>query len=195
MRKYYLPILLPDLIAHIGVWFLLRYRQIKYGYPFRMIKLTQKKFAIVDQGDYEDLMKYKWHAHKEKTNFYAARKGRASEPFNTLVMHRAIMNPPKDLCVDHINHNGLDNRRANLRLATSAQNNWNRSARKWRSSSKYKGVSWDKKEKRWIVSIRCHGKIDFLGRFKNETEAARAYDNAAKKLHGEFAYLNFPSEK
>ena len=108
-------------------------------------------------------------------------------------MHRQILHPPGHLVVDHINHNGLDNRKANLRHATRVQNNRNRLIIKRKgASSKYKGVSWRKRKKRWHARIHVNGRYKFLGYFKEEINAAKAYDKAAKKYHKEFASLNFP---
>ena len=107
-------------------------------------------------------------------------------------MHREVIDPPDHLFVDHINHNGLDNRNANLRTATAMQNSYNRVHFTKNPSSKYKGVSWRKQTKKWDVQIRYNGKTKFIGSFENETEAAKAYDEVAKKHQGEFAVLNFP---
>jgi hypothetical protein len=93
---------------------------------------------------------------------------------------------------DHINHNGLDNRKANLRQATRAQNCWNKRKQKGSHSSKYKGVSWLSREKKWQARIQANGRKIFIGSFKNEIDAAKAYDRAAKKYYKEFASLNFP---
>jgi hypothetical protein len=110
-------------------------------------------------------------------------------------MHRIILNAPPHLVVDHINHNGLDNRKANLRLCTVAQNNQNtRPHANPNKLSKYKGVSLDKNRNLYIALIHRNKKNYYLGRFKNETDAAKAYDKKAAELFGEFAYLNFPSE-
>ena len=107
-------------------------------------------------------------------------------------MHREIINPPEHLLVDHINHNGWDNRKANLRHATCAQNNHNRLIiKRENSSSKYKGVTWQKATKKWMVRIDIHGEQKLVGFFKDEILAAKAYDKAAKKYHTEFAVLNF----
>jgi hypothetical protein len=95
-----------------------------------------------------------------------------------------------DMVIDHINRNGLDNRRANLRLATVAQNAWNSKKRKSRSG--YKGVCYDKAKRRWRAAIVNHGRRIHLGYFEDKIEAAKAYDAAAKKYCGHFALLNFP---
>jgi hypothetical protein len=110
-------------------------------------------------------------------------------------MHREVINPPAHLDVDHINHNGLDNRKANLRPVTQAQNCLNRPYKIYKkkiSSSKYKGVTWHKRMKKWTAQICYQGKHKSLGYFDDETDAAKAYDDAAKKHHKEFAVLNFP---
>jgi hypothetical protein len=97
------------------------------------------------------------------------------------------------MCVDHINNNSLDNRKANLRLATPAQNARNRRKMATKTSSKYKGVSYHSGQKKWCAAIRVDGQYKYFGLFKNEIDAAKAYDKAARKHHKEFAVLNFPS--
>ncbi len=109
-------------------------------------------------------------------------------------MHRLIMNAPKGMLVDHINRNGLDNRKANLRIVTHTQNMWNNGQRVERYSSKYRGVSWHKRQRRWMAVISVNGRARTLGYYRDEKEAARAFDRAAKELRGEFAVLNFPKE-
>ena len=107
-------------------------------------------------------------------------------------MHREVIHPPGYLFVDHINHNGLDNRKANLRPATRSQNSFNRLIIIRKDlSSKYKGVTWGKYKKMWQARIGIYGKRKHIGFFKDEVQAAMAYDKAAKKYHGEFASLNF----
>ena len=175
---------------------MLLYRCIRYGCPFRRIPLTQGKYAIVDPEDYERLNKYKWYVSKGGSTFYAARC--LWDPVNkkkhTIKMHREILKPPHPLVVDHINRNGLDNRKANLRPATKSQNTINRPCIKQKGAhSKYLGVTWQKSNKKWQAQIRANGKHRVIGYFEDETEAAKAYDRAAKLYHKEFAVLNFPA--
>lgn len=107
-------------------------------------------------------------------------------------MHREIIKVDDGKFVDHINHNGLDNRKANLRPATQTENNRNRrKARRKKFGSKYKGICWNKNEKRWTARIMYNRKSKYIGIFDDEIVAAKAYDRAAKKHHGEFAALNF----
>jgi len=107
-------------------------------------------------------------------------------------MHRQIINVPVFLLVDHINGNGLDNRKANLRPATHSQNVRNRPKARYASPrSKYKGVTWHKRKRKWNTRIRVKGRTIPLGYFDNELHAAKAYDHAARKYHGDFASLNF----
>ena len=191
MTKYYLhipsiPVFVPDSLNRLIIGLVLRYRKKRYGFAFRRIKLSQGKFAIVDPQDYEKLIGYPWYAAKDLYTFYAQRK----ETGKTIKMHRQIMNPPPGLFVDHINHNGLDNRRANLRIATRLENSRNRRSLN-PGISKYKGVAQSKSGNRWFASIGCEGRRIHLGSFKSETDAAKAYDKAAKELFGQFAALNF----
>ncbi len=154
----------------------------------RFIPLTQGKVAIVDAADYQWLSMYKWNASESKNAFYARNSKR-----RRIYMHRFIMNAPPDKVVDHKDHNGLNNRRSNLRICSSAENLRNRRPNK--KTSRYKGVHWCKESRIWKAVIKFRGKKQNLGQFDNEIDAARAYDKAARQLFKEFAYLNFPEEK
>jgi len=154
----------------------------------KLIPLTQGKFAIVDPEDYDELSRYKWTAAKSPNTFYAVRSVRRRQ----IRMHRLITDAPKGLVVDHRNHNGLDNRKQNLRLCTRPENARNQRPQTNRSS-KYKGVCWHKNQKKWLARVYSNGVTYHLGSFKSEIAAAKAYDKKAKELFGEYACLNFPS--
>jgi hypothetical protein len=190
--KLNFSISVPDWLTVPFIALALFYRRIHYGYPFRRIPLTQGKYAIVDPEDFDRLNKYKWHLQRTNQTFYAVRRAKGRERANGQVvwMHRSILPPPEGMCTDHINNNGLDNRNANLRIATPAQNARNRRKMAPKTSSKYKGVSYHAGMKKWCASIRVNGQYKYFGLFQNEIDAARAYDNAAKKYHKEFAVLN-----
>ncbi len=111
------------------------------------------------------------------------------------MMHRMVMGVEDGRLVDHANHNGLDNRRTNLRIATWTENCWNKRKPISDSSSRFKGVMWDKRRGTWHVMIGHNGRKIFIGYFDDEEEAARAYDVKAKELYGEFAALNFPPQQ
>jgi hypothetical protein len=155
----------------------------------KLIPLTQDKFAVVDPQDYPHLSRYKWTAAKSPNTFYAVRSDRDKQ----IRMHRQITGAPPNLVCDHIDHNGLNNRKSNLRLCTRSQNARNQRPQTGRSS-KYKGVSWHKLDKRWHARAHSNQITHHLGSFKNELDAAKAYDEKAKELFGKFAYLNFPNE-
>ena len=187
---------IPGWLEHALVFVLLLYRRLRFGYPFRRIPLTQGKFAIVDPDDYPHLSKYKWRLCKTKGKnvLYAERSIRLPNgKYSRILMHRQLINVPEGYVIDHINGSGLDNRRANLRLATVAQNAWNSKKRNPRSG--YKGVWLAKDKGLWRAAIFCNRKRKHLGYFKDKVDAAKAYDKAATKLHKEFAVLNFPDHQ
>lgn len=156
--------------------------------------MSQPKYAKVDPADYKRLRGYEWFAKKGTRNFYAVRQTREPKGNKTatIYMHHEIITVRGGLLVDHVNQNSMDNRRANLRAATRAQNIRNRKKFSNSTGSKYKGLYWDKNQKRWIARIMFEKKRIYLGCFRDEIEAAKAYDRAARKYHGEFACLNFP---
>lgn len=153
----------------------------------RLIPLTRGRAAIVDAEDYDKLSKFKWYLTTNKSKEYAA----MIQGQKRLHMHRYIMKPPKGLIIDHIDGNGLNNTKNNLRICTHSQNNYNKPGRK-NKTSKYKGVSKIKAYNKWAAFIGHNHKNIYLGEFKDEIAAAKAYDKAAKTHHGQFAYLNFP---
>jgi hypothetical protein len=169
------------------------YRRRKYGYDFRRIYLGEGKWTILEQEDYYRLCNYKWYVNGNGFKFYAFRNIILG-PGKTrmLSMHREVMGFPKGMLVDHRNHDTLDNRKENLRIATHSQNTCNKQDKRKGCSSQFRGVSFDRKRKYWNVQVVREGKYVFFGRYKDEVEAAKAYDEAAKKYHGEFARLNFP---
>jgi hypothetical protein len=166
---------------------LLLCRRLFVGYPYRKIPLTQNKFALVDPEDYAELVRHKWCAAKQGNSFYAVR----SEGGRQLRMHRVIMNAPAGLVVDHIDHDGLNDVKRNLRSCTPAQNAHNQRPQKGRSSQ-FRGVCWAKRERKWYSRIQYHGRQQSIGLFDDERDAARARDAAALALHGEYAFLNLP---
>jgi hypothetical protein len=161
----------------------------------KQICITRGLVALVDDCDFESLSKFKWCASKGNSTFYAVRKERTEGNGRTTVkMHRQILGLSKGdgIYVDHRNHNGLDNRRENLRACTLSQNSCNQHIQIRPKSSQYKGVCWDNKRNKWRALIAVNRKRIYLGWFTSEIEAAKAYDQAAVKHHGEFAYVNFP---
>lgn len=154
----------------------------------KKIELSRGMYALVDDADFDELSKFNWYASEKSRNVYAAR--RAKEGTRKMIyMHRQILNVKKGLVVDHINGNALDNRRENLRICTHAQNLMNQKPQIGKSS-KYKGVSWDKRRNKWEAYIMLNDKKVSLGRFDIESDAARAYDKKASVAFGEFANTN-----
>jgi len=159
------------------------------------IKLTQGQVATVDEKN-ADLARLNWSCHKGYAVRHTPGNNGKLEYLHRVVLARELgreLRPGEQ--VDHIDRNTFDDRIENLRLATRAQNMANQGKPKGTYSSEYKGVSWNKRAKKWQAYIKVNGKTIHLGYFIEEFEAAIAYDKAAKEYFGEFARLNFPIEE
>jgi len=156
----------------------------------KRILLTQGMEALVDDEDYELVSQYKWKIKKAPNTFYAmrsvTRSPECSVRYTTQSMHSFITG--YSLC-DHIDHNGLNNQRENLREATHSQNLANQPKRGVYTSN-YKGVCWSTNQQKWKATISFNSKTKHLGLFDNEEDAARAYNRWAILIHGEFAAIN-----
>lgn len=152
----------------------------------RLVPLTQGLFATVDSADYEEICKYKWSVLRVGVKVYAQTVIRGRH----VLMHRFLLRPRRGYQVDHIDGNGLNNCRSNLRLCTAGQNQANRGPRG--GTSRFVGV-W-RRGNRWYAEIRHRGKVYRLGSYTDEVEAAKARDRKAVELHGVYAYLNFPGD-
>lgn len=147
------------------------------------IFLGQGLVALVDDEDYAFLCKYRWRARWGST-------GKKPYVVATVRLHRLVTNCPEDLMVDHINGDTLDNRKANLRVCTNAQNQQNTKGRG--GTSTHKGVSLNKRAGLWVGMFMFNGRRYYCGRFENEEECARAVDKKRREVCEDFASLNFP---
>jgi hypothetical protein len=156
----------------------------------KKIPLSQGKFALVDDEDFNELNKYKWCASFAYGIWYVQRDKFINSKRKKILMHRQLMNFPPSKMVDHINHDGLDNRRCNLRVCTRSQNKKNCLGYK-NNTSGLNGVYWNKENKKWQARIRKDNKLLYLGYFDDKVEAGHMVDQYAMQLFGEFAVLNF----
>lgn len=153
----------------------------------KTIELTQGYSTIVDDDCFDELNRYKWYY---SSRGYAVRNSSTGKGKRTKIfMHSVVNNTPEGLQTDHINMNQLDNRRENTRTVTNQQNQFNQSSRK-NTSSKFKGVCWHKRDRIWTAQTIHYGKHIHLGYYKNETDAAIAYNIYATEHFGDFAKLN-----
>lgn len=150
------------------------------------IELTQGFVAKISHSDAKEILQRRWFAVKTKNGVYAFSSKTLDDGRRiNIPLHRFIMNPKGDMVVDHINGDGLDNRRENLRIASHSQNQWNRrNARN--NKTGYKGVSIDKRSGKFRAGISVGGKHIHLGLFSTAEEAAQAYAEASRKYHGEY---------
>ena len=153
------------------------------------IPLSKGKVALIDLEDLPRVSQYPWHARQSNRVdhiWYAYRTGPSGQK---IALHRFLMDAPPGVEVDHVSGDGLDNRRANLRLATHRQNLTNQRKRLNRSS-RFKGVHWCKRDVAWVARITVNDRMRCLGYFAVEQDAAQAYNAAALEHWGEFARLN-----
>ena len=155
----------------------------------KRIELTQGMFAIVDEEDFEKINSLKWCYEKHGKQDYANKAIRVGKKQRSVRMHQMILNCPQGYEIDHINGCGLDNQRKNLRIVNRMQNNWN-SRKRRKATSRYKGVSFSKRDKKWKVQILSDSRYYSMGLFETEMGAALAYNDLAFKLRGEYARLN-----
>jgi hypothetical protein len=157
----------------------------------KQIKLTQNKVALVDDEDFDLLSKWKWFAHKVKRSpgrFYAVRNIRNIKEERKIMMHRLVMDAPKDKCVDHIDGDGLNNQKNNLRICTTSQNFMNTEKRR-NNTSGFKGVFKRPNRNKWYSVLTVNYKPRYLGSFSSPEIAHEAYEKACVKYQGEFANL------
>ncbi len=153
------------------------------------IVLKSGDTVIVDDEDYSLVSGFSWHLRKGRQTNYAQSKIRKGDRYVAVAMHRLIMNALPKTEIDHINRNGLDNRKENLRFCTKRQNQGNRESPRVKKTSPYKGVSFEGnvfRNKPWRASIYIRGKAKNLGLFATQEEAAEAYAVAARQEYGEF---------
>jgi len=155
-----------------------------------IILYKNKGIVLIDNEDFEIISKYKWH---NNGCGYAKTSIKINNKWVNVYMPHIILNIPKNIFIDHIDGNPLNNQKENLRIVTNSQNQMNSKKQK-NTISKFKGVSWDKGRKRFVACIKLNNKSCSLGRFKSEIDAAKAYNKKAKELYGEFANLNIIEE-
>ncbi len=156
-----------------------------------LVPLTRGMAAIVDAEDAPIVNKYRWYAAKSPSthNYYAYTSPMRDGKKLHISMSRLIMNAPKDKFVDHRDGNTLDNRKGNLRLATTAQNNRNRQRMNPQNTSGFNGVFWERKVNKWRVQVSIHNKRHHVGVFETLPDAVEAQRRASLEFYGEFSPL------
>jgi len=165
-----------------------RARRTPSGDDVCFVALTQGRFGMVEARDFKRLSRYKWCVSLCTRKYYARRRSKGK----TIFMHREIMRPPKNMVVDHVEGNGMNNCRSALRVCTRLENGHN--SKPSGRSSRFKGVSYNDALDTWEAAICIDSEMVSIDHFDTEIEAARAYDRVARKVHGIHAYLNFPDE-
>lgn len=150
------------------------------------VALGKGKVAVIDAADKVLVEGINWYAALQYKVYYAISASKVGGKRLTPSMHRLIMGEPVGKAIDHIDGDGLNNRRCNLRLASVAENSRN-TGKKATNTSGFKGVSWRADRQKWQVHIRTGGRRLSLGHFSDLQDAARAYAVACAKYHGEFA--------
>ena len=163
-------------------------REIRIEGDLAWVPLTKGREAVIDAADVPMVADKHWHAQLGgKYSAYAVTNGREPDGRRSLVaLHRFILQPPDGMVVDHIDGDGLNNRRSNLRVATRRQNNCNRGAAS-NNKSGFKGVFFKASQNKWAAQVKLAGKPLHLGYFLTKDEARAAYSEAAARLHGDFA--------
>jgi len=158
------------------------------------IHLTRGQVTQVDDADFAWLNQWLWQAtyHKTRKVFTVTRQLYTPHHNIGLIMSRVILDAPPGVLVDHKDRNPLNNQRSNLRYCSTSQNAMNQRRVGPQKSSRYKGVAWITDHHKWRAQIMLNGRHRFLGYFTCEEDAAYAYDEAARALYHEFAYVNFP---
>jgi hypothetical protein len=151
-----------------------------YGIP-----LSMDQVALIDKEDFDKIKDYGWYAHFDKVGktFYAITRTHGTN----IIMHRLILNAPDSLVIDHADHNGLNNRKSNIRVCSQSQNCMNKKVQS-NNTSGYRGVSFHKTKNKYQATIMVNRKQVYLGTFNTALEASEAYQIAAKKLFGKFYY-------
>jgi hypothetical protein len=157
----------------------------------REIEVSSGLVALVDDEDYDKLVGRRWYKHTNNGRCNYAQADISWRPHKRVWMHRLVMDAPQGLEVDHINGNGLDNRRDNLRLCTRSQNACNKAKSHNRGlTSRHKGVSTGRWGKNWQANITIQSRKIYLGTYDTEMDAVLAYNRAALELHGPFSRAN-----